>query len=140
MLDATVADFRCAARALARNAGFTSTAVLTMALGIGVATAIFSVVCGVMLRPLPFPDADRLVQVVQLLPRPGQAEPSRAGLTPQQIADWRASRTLAEVGYSGVVAGSRGVVALFLIVGGVAAHTPVRRAARIDPALALRTE
>src|SRR6185312_10254429 len=56
-------DVRQAFRALRRSPGFTLTAVLTVALGVGVPTAMFTVVDGVVLRPLPYPDPDRLVRV-----------------------------------------------------------------------------
>ena len=56
-------DFAFAARSLRKNAAFAATALLTLALGIGVSTAIFSVVNAVLLRPLPYPSADRLVLV-----------------------------------------------------------------------------
>ena len=56
-------DLRLALRALSRSPSFASIAIVTLALGIGASTAIFSVVSGVLLKPLPYPDSHRLMQV-----------------------------------------------------------------------------
>src|ERR687897_1330400 len=63
MWDTAARDLRHAARGLARNASFTVVAVLTLAIGTGATTAVFSVVDGVLLKPLPYPEADDLVAV-----------------------------------------------------------------------------
>jgi putative ABC transport system permease protein len=59
-------DLRYGARSLAKNKAFTAVAVLTLALGIGATTAIFSVVYGVLLRPLPYRDSNRIVAVFEV--------------------------------------------------------------------------
>ena len=65
-LDDLVRDLRHALRALRRSVSFAMVAVLTLALGIGVTTAIFSVVYGVLLRPLPYANPDRIVAIFEL--------------------------------------------------------------------------
>lgn len=64
--DGWLQDVRFAARQVKRSSGFFAIAWITLVLGIASTTAIFSVVRGVLLRPLPYPDADRIVQVWQL--------------------------------------------------------------------------
>ena len=65
-LRSVLSDCRYALRQLGKNSGLTAVAVLTLALGIGASTAIFSVVYGVLLRPLPYADPDRIVAVFEL--------------------------------------------------------------------------
>ncbi len=73
-MDALLQDVRSAVRRLAGQRGFTVTALVTLALGIGANTAMFGIVYGLLLRPLPYPDADRLVRV-------GESFAGRAALT-----------------------------------------------------------
>jgi len=56
-------DLRYAARQFIKSPGFTLTAVISLALGIGAATAVFSVICAVLMNPYPYPAADRIVRL-----------------------------------------------------------------------------
>ena len=75
-LDTLARDLRYSLRTLTRNPGFTCVALLTIALGIGVNSAMFSVVQGIILAPLPFPEPDRLVFLWQNRPGVPQLEAS----------------------------------------------------------------
>src|SRR5262245_53392155 len=66
-------DIRHALVAMRRNQGFTAAGLLTLALGIGATTAVFSIVYGVLLRPLPYPESDRLVRLSE--EHPGAVSP-----------------------------------------------------------------
>lgn len=71
MASGFLADFRFGLRALIARPGFTVAAVLTLALGIGANTAVFSVLNGLLLKPLPYADGERLVQVYNVYPKMG---------------------------------------------------------------------
>jgi putative ABC transport system permease protein len=66
MLEVLLQDLRFGMRTLSKNPGFTFVAVLTLALGIGATTAIFSVVYGVLLRPLPYADSNRIMAIFEV--------------------------------------------------------------------------
>lgn len=93
-----IQDLRYGLRMLAKNRGFTVIAVLTLVLGIGANTAIFSVVNGVLLKRLPFPDADR---VVTLWENNAALGLERDDVSPANFLDWRErQRSFSEIAFA----------------------------------------
>ena len=87
-------DLRRGLKLLSKSPGFTLAAVLTLALGIGATSAIFSVLHSIVLRPLPFPNAEQLVWVEEVNQRDGRVRPP----TVEVHEAWREqSRTLTSV-------------------------------------------
>src|SRR5213595_3036002 len=81
-------DLKFALRQLRKSPGFSLVAVITLALGIGANTAIFSVVEGTLLRPLPFPNANRLVRLYEATDENG-ARGGTLALSEQTLRQWR---------------------------------------------------
>lgn len=84
-------DVRYGIRQMVKTPGFTLVAILTLAFGIGASTAIFSIVNGVMLRPLPYPEPDDIVVVSEVLKQYG-----RFSVAPANFLDWRQQNTVFE--------------------------------------------
>jgi putative ABC transport system permease protein len=97
--DSLVRELRVAARQLRKSPGFAATAILTLAFGIGATTAIFSIVEGVLLRPLPFADPGRLVVLGDTVPGVNLGSSGHIGVTmPQIITYERETRGFAALG------------------------------------------
>src|SRR5437868_8004478 len=92
-----MSDLKFAFRQLMKSPGFTAVAVLTLALGIGANTAIFSLVNGVLLKPLPYPEPDRLVTLWESSPERGIEQERVSG---PNYLDWREQNTV----FSGLAA------------------------------------
>jgi len=125
-------DLRYGARALLKKPVFTLIVVLTLALGVGANTAIFSVFNGVILKPLPYKDPDRMVNVRR-----------SDGLGLGLGAAFALNRLIASQLF-GVTATDLltygGVATLLAMVSMAACYIPARRVARVDPMVALRRE
>jgi putative ABC transport system permease protein len=101
MLQKWLRDFKHAARSLARAPGFTLVVVATLALAVGANTAIFSVVNAVLLDPLPYPNADRLVHIGGTAPGTGQ--PAELGVADELYFEYRETVPgLEDIGLYGV--------------------------------------
>ena len=90
-MDSIIKDIRYGVRGLLKHPGFTALVVITLALGIGASTAIFSVVDSVLLRRLPYTNATRLVAIKELSPAC-----KRVQVTSANFLDWRAQNTVFE--------------------------------------------
>ncbi|HTK54532.1 MAG TPA: ABC transporter permease [Gemmatimonadaceae bacterium] len=119
-LESFVRDIRYVTRALVRTPTFFAITVITLALGIGATTAIYSVINGVLLRPLPYPDPDRIVQLWQVGERGG-----RGNVSEPNYDDWKsgtrsfsAMTEFADWGITSVAGASEPVRVRVAVVGG----------------------
>lgn len=95
-LDAFRANLRYALRGMRRKPVFAASVILTLALGIGANSAIFSVIDTVLLRPLPYPNSDRLMEIHEALPA---AKSPESGVAPIRVDEWsKATRTFTALG------------------------------------------
>jgi putative ABC transport system permease protein len=131
MFESLIRDLRYGARTLIKSPGFAIAGIVILGLGIGVNTAIFTVVNAVVLRPLPFPDADRIMRVWQTPPQSTFAGQEVFPLSPANFIDWDAQnqvfekmaiyqagrRTLTGQGDADAVIVYRGSAALLPILG-----------------------
>ena len=101
-LDRLLQDFRYAIRQMRRSPGFAATVIGTLALGIGAAAAMFTVIDHVLLRPLPYADAAQLVAIQEH----GIKDPGRSGATWLDIEQWMArSRSFSQIAFFNGMAG-----------------------------------
>src|SRR5690242_10117313 len=92
-MEALLQDIRYALRQLAKYPGFSTVAILTLALGVGANTAVFSVIHALLLRPLPYHDSDRLVRIYDANRETGELH---GVFSPQDVDDLKQSQTVFE--------------------------------------------
>lgn len=97
LLDTFVHDLRYAVRSLLQRPGFALAVVVTLALGIGVNTGMFSIVYGILLRPLPYADADRLLLIEAERDYTGSQRPVPIYFSWADLDAWRAPKSFASV-------------------------------------------
>ena len=132
LVDDSVRDVRLALRMLRRSPGFAAAALVTLAVGIGATSAIFSVVRTVMLEPLPYHEPDRIVAVWET----NRGGTSRNVIAPANFVAWRErSRTLEYLGMVGPVGVAMMIDGRPLDVAGLTVSSDVFRALAVQPAL-----
>jgi ABC-type antimicrobial peptide transport system permease subunit len=127
-------DIRFGLRVLRKNPGFAAVAVLVLGLGIGATTAIFTVINAVLLHPLPYPDAERLVVLQDVQPQFG-----RTPMSYPQLLAWRERNSKFEIKPTDIPT-FVGVSLLLALLAFVAGAVPAFRATQVDPLLVLRNE
>lgn len=114
-------EIRIALRRLRKNLGFTSVAVVTLALGIGASTIVFSIVNGVLLQPLDYPESHRIVNVWEGDHKDGWSYGYHDQTSPANYFDWRRESTSFEA--LGLIANHSGLLTRsFIFTGGDEAH------------------
>ncbi len=93
-MQSLLSDFRYALRELCKRPGFTLTAVLSLALGIGATSAVFSVIYAVLIDPFPYPGSDRIVEI-RLMDKTGSDQ--YTGLNGPQIDQLRQAKSLEDI-------------------------------------------
>lgn len=132
LLDDSVRDLRFGFRLLRRAPGFTGAALVTLALGIGASSAVYSVVRTVMLEPLPYPEPDRIVVIWET----NRGGTSRNVIAPANFVAWRErSRTLDHLGMVGPTSIAMVVNGQPLDVAGLTVSSDVFRTLGVQPAL-----